>query len=530
MPSPILLDAYGNPFSSEELEPIRRPADIELYLQAPKIEILAAWDVAAAKMCAMAHDLGQFTVSAPMYYAMMSDPFVTDGTSKRGLALSRMQFDIVPGKGRGAKHLCRQFAKRYFDIMKPGIAQELYNFGLMMGLGVAQPEWGYYYEQDDLFYPWVRNWHPQLLYYILWSQAGRHKAAPGQLYTYAMGSESGRAATLIPILTGTGQWLQFSMMGGDKPWFYGKMRSIWRPWISIMMARLQWLRFNDVHGLPIRELQVPYRMSRLPETRRAYRGIKNLGRDATLEMPMSDDGKAAMKLNLVEAKSRSYNSFDLMMDREGREIMLSLVGGHEGVQAHGGNYKRAQEQMDVRHETKASDALAWESFQNEQLCVPFAVLNGFEPEAAPRIVYDTRPPVNRQVEAQAAIASSKALREFLATVRELQQAKVDLTEEAIGELLVNQGLNLPESVVVQMAKGLASAGSNPQSVPPDLDGQTPQGLGVRANPRPAGRSSHGDLVRAYRFVGLGSPMQAVMRQRCARFHAAWASHVIQRAA
>jgi len=526
MPAPKLLDAYGNPFASEELAPIARPKDIELYLQAPKIEILGAWDVNAAKMCATAHDLGQFTVSAPMYYAMMSDPFVTDGTSKRGLALSRMQFDIVPGKGRGAKHLARQLAKRYFDVMKPGIAQELYTFGLMMGLGVAQPEWGYYYEGDDLFYPWVRNWHPQLLYYILWSQANRQKAAPGQLYTYAMGSGSGNAATLIPIITGTGQWLQFTLMGGDKPWFYGKMRSVWRPWISIMMARLQWLRFNDVHGLPIREIQVPLRLSRLPDTRRAYRGIKNLGRDATLEMPISDDGKAAMKLNLVEAKSRSYGSFDLMMDREGREIMLTLVGGNEGVQAHGGNYKRAQEQMDVRHETKASDALSWEMFQNEQLLVPFAVLNGYEPEAAPRIVYDTRPPVNRQVEAQAAIASSKAVREFLGTVRELQQAGVVLTEQAITELLINQGLNLPDSAVEQIAAGLARGPKNPSEEQPAATAEN-----LSRSQHPAGRPTpSGDLVRAYRFVGLGEPMQAVMRQRCARFHSAWASHVIRRAA
>lgn len=445
-----LVDQFGHPLRRRKL-----PAGVDLFFQLPQVEALSNWDVKLAKEHALAHDNGQLNISARLYYAMTTDPRVDDGISKLLLALRGMPYEILPGPGRGGRTVWRKFMRRYGwtdkgptgvnRVISPACQAELFSQQVLLGLGTAQPEWDYDRELGDgWYYPEVRTWHPQLLYYLPLAQPQQSgSSVPGQLYTYAWGSEKNEPSSQIPIITGTGQWLVFATMGDQRPWLHGKVRTLWRAWVSRLMAMLNWLRYNDVHGLPMRVIEVPTGMKKTPEVQEFYAALKKPGREATLLAPQltTRDGKTGgVNLRLVEPVAKSWESFLAMLQFHGTEMTIDLTGGTQNAEAVGGNYMGAADQKDIRHEVKAANASAYGAFLNEQLLVPFATLNGYEGDAAPQIVYDTRPPRNRAEDAKAQQEESKAFAEAAKALGELN-ARGIFPDPAT--FLRERGLNLP---------------------------------------------------------------------------------------
>lgn len=437
-----ILDHLGRPMKRG-----RQPRGIDLFFQLPQVEALSEWDSPTAKAHAFSHSQGQFTVSARLYYAMLTDPRVSDGLEKRALAGRNVPVEVVPGDGPGAEEVADRFRRRFglLDdgrrgpnrIVAPKTQAELHGQALMLGVAPIQPEWEY---DDKWFYPQVKPWHPQLCYYLPLAWANQTSGAfPGKIYTYSWGSASGEAGVQIPIEPGTGQWMLFALSGDQKPWLHGKLGSCWRAWISRLMAMLQWLRFNDVHGLPIRLVKSPMGMRTEPEMQKFYANVKQIGRDATLLAPQLTDGKVGVGVDLIEAKSESWRSFEAMLNGYGREITVDLTGGTQNAEAVGGNYKGAEEQREIRHEVKAADCESWSECLNEQLCVPFAVLNGYPREAAPRVVYDTAPPRNRADDAKAAAEEFKAMQEAGKAAEILEARGVKISVE---EILKDRGISL----------------------------------------------------------------------------------------
>jgi hypothetical protein len=444
-----LLDARGKPYDlTGDKEPSERPKGIDLYLQAPSVETMGDWTTQKAKALSYAHQLGQFNLSARMYYAMLCDPRVIDGLEKRALALRQMPFDVIPGKGRGAKQLAKKVADHLDLILPPAVVTEAFYLALMLGPGVCQPDWAYHVENDETFYPRLTPWHPQLLYFLNAALMGeRRGSAPGMLYTYCQGVESGQFSTVsVPIVTGTGQWFCFTLYGVDKPHLYGKLLAIWRPWIGRLQAESGLVRYNDVHGMPMRGVQVPVRMRKTREGRRFFRTVSQIGQDATLYMPQSRDGKSAFDVKLIEAKSRNFETFIKSRDEWAKEIALALSGNLDSFDMKGDNYKRSQVRQEVRYEVKIADALAFQLAVNAQLMVPFAVLNGYDEEAAPQILYDVRPERSQLEENKINLAEAEGALKALELFDKLEQkgVKMDLME-----FLEQRGIRMPLGSVWQ---------------------------------------------------------------------------------
>jgi hypothetical protein len=91
---------------------------------------------------------------------------------------------------------------------------------------------------------------------------------------------------------------------------------------------------------------------------------------------------------------------------------------------------------------KAWDAEADAECVNQQIAIPFATLNGYSPEEAPRLVYDTRPPVNR-------VAEGKASQEEFKGMQEAAKARAAMAAEGVDvpleDLLISRGIHLPPS-------------------------------------------------------------------------------------
>lgn len=459
---PVILNPYGLPYERpDQDDPGKRPAGMDFFYQIPQVELLSGWTTKKAKQLAAAHDMGFFNLSARMYYAMLNDPHVIAACIKRLLAFRQLAFEIVPGDGRGAKRLARKFAQHYSNTMSLQVGAELFILGVIMGFGIAQPSWGYWYENDETFYPKVQSWHPQLLQYLPFAQALSGSSNPGQLISYVLGSEEGGFRSVAtPIYVGTGQWVQFAMIGGDKPWLYGALRAIWRPWIQRLLDQANWIRFNDVHGMPIRAAEVPIQMSKTPQARRFRRQLQNMGSDTSLYLPQPrDKDSPGVKLSLIEARSRSFTSFADSRRDGALEIDRAIMGGSGGAEnQRGDNYKKDGERADIRHELKAADALTWAHMVNAQLAVPFAVLNGYDASAAPRVVPDVRPPINRLTEAKAAGENFAAILQAVKAVQEMERLGYSMPLE---DLLHSQGIDLPATL--EIVERINDGASRPQN-------------------------------------------------------------------
>lgn len=469
-----LYDAYGRPLRRRKL-----PGGVDIFWQLPAVEALTAWDVATAKAASSALETGDFPVAARMYWAMLSDPRIADGVSKRALALRGLKYKIVPGKGQAAKTVAAKFEQAFPQMRPPHVAAEIFSQELLLGHSVVQPEWGYSadhmeasttpwdvprFPDDGWYYPRLRTWEPTALKWrtSLTTGAGQRK---GELVALTEGSE--RAAQGQDpsglygeqcIGTGTGQWMVFTLAGDARPWMHGRMRAIWRPWISRLMDMLLWLRFNDVHGLPIRGVKVPMGMRKTQEMQQFYQNVKTVGRDASFLMPQGTDGKFGVGIDLIEAKSESWKSFEAGLAYYGTEITVSLTGGTQNAEATGGNYKGAEEQREIRHEVKAGDADADALIVNTQLAPAFAMLNGYGPETAPRIEYDTAPPVNRKAEAEGDAAEYGALKVAGEACAAMRAAGYEVT---IPDLLASRGREAPAGKVVQIQVPAQAAQESP---------------------------------------------------------------------
>ena len=450
-----LYDAHGREIRSSEL-----PSGLDVYFDVSEIPPLTGWDVATAKAAADAHDQGDFETSARLHWAMLSDPRVADGVGKHALAVRGLKSAVVPGKGQAAKTVARKWEEQLPLALPDNVQSELWGQALLLGPAVGQPLWQY--DEDGeinprtglpWYVPRVEPWEPTSLKvernHMMGVRGGARRTRD-TLMARVWGSlrEEGRIED-VPVIPGTGQWLCFTLAGASRPWLFGKLRTLWRYWISRQMAMLLWLRFNDVHGVPIREIQMPMGMRKTPEGQRFYTDVKGIGRDSTLLSPQQTDGKTGVKLNLIEAVSESWKSLQAQLADYGREISIDLTGGTQNTEATGGNYKGAEEQREVRHEVKAAGAKAWQSFENRQLAIPFAVLNGYAPDEAPQRIFDVEPPANEKADAEADKAAGEALSAIAAAAQALRAAGYEVPVE---ELAASMGRPLPpgKRVAVQV--------------------------------------------------------------------------------
>ena len=361
--SSILYDPYGRVIDTTERD---LPGGLDFFYWRPQLFALSQWTSEAAYNHASAHETGDFATSATLFRAVTQDPRVSDGYTKRALALRGVRYRVTPGPGPYGALLAAKFeqiisTKTPVSNERPRLRTQQttidqMGLALLMGPGLQQLKWKLYSDewnpmvpvsQAGWYYPQVDPWEPDAVRWNGWRYVAR-----------CITSVRGDAWLEVPVEQGTGQWFTLSLFGGFRPHMAAHLRTLWRPWFSRLHAMRMWLRFDDVHGLPIRFLKVPMGMRRTKELRDFYDQVDNLGSDATLQGPMRDDGKAAVDLELKEAKSESWKSFVEKFRTMGAEITITLTGGTQNTEATGGNYKGAEEQREIRHEVKQADALA----------------------------------------------------------------------------------------------------------------------------------------------------------------------------
>jgi len=433
----MLYDPYDRPIR-------RLPRGVDVFYYWPQIESLTKWDVPLAKAHAQAHESGDLTISAHLYWALLTDPVVRDAAEKRALALRMVGYEVLPGRGPYAALVAARFKDALPHLRSAEDAGEMHTTALLQGPAPAQVEWELQEQGYNPAVPSGRGWYvprldPWPQHLVRWLPDGK-----GQLYALTSGSQLDAAPSQVPIKSGTGQWATYFLGSRQRPHLYGRQRSIWRSWISRVMDYLQWLSFNEIHGRPIRGVEIPNGMRRTQEGKQFLEDVRNMGRNGVLQLPQRNK-EEGMKMTLIEAKSESWKSLDGNADRHSQEIRIALTGGLAHTEAEGGNYMSSKGMIEVRHEVKAADAVADAEMINTDIAPAFAEFNGYPRDSAPIVVPMIQPPVDRTAEAKAAQEELKAVQEGCRAHAELLRrgVQVDLVE-----LLRARGVRLPQVTII----------------------------------------------------------------------------------
>jgi phage gp29-like protein len=247
---------------------------------------------------------------------------------------------------------------------------ELMRWAIVLGFAIAEIRW------DRTVTPWqpyLVPWHP---YFDLYRW---------DLRQHQLSTLDGPVAA-VP---GEGKWFVFAPHGQYRGWIQGAIRAIAEIWYIKRLGWRDWARFNERHGLPIITAEFPAAGDPTQRTN-FVRSMQTMGQEAVVGLPQNVDG-SGYKVNLLEAKDRSWESFMNLIDRCDRSIILPILWQNLTTEVKEGSYAAARVHGDVRQNALEFDNSTLSEAIYEQIARPWAYYNYGDPDVAPFSTWDVQP-------------------------------------------------------------------------------------------------------------------------------------------
>ncbi len=301
----------------------------------------------------------------------------------------------MSGPPEGGKGLWRQ-------ICSPATRAELQKWGILLGIGVAELVWKM---EEDAWVPRLKLWHPQFVYWDF------------SIYRY-------RLITLEGVITlpdidenprGDGKWFLYCPYGYRYGFLNGLLRSLAMLYLARQWTFRDWCRYNEVHGTPLTLAYVPEGAEE-EDKARFVEDLANRGSDATVEVPVTPEGKeAGYSAELVEAKARTWEAFKDHEDKVESSMAICVLGQNLTTEISKGDGSRAAAQVhnQVRQDKMDADALMAEDF-DRQVVTWWAEFNYGDQSLAPSFRIDVSPPANKLEEATALKTIGEAIAALVA--------------------------------------------------------------------------------------------------------------------
>lgn len=322
------------------------------------------------------HCLGQFQASGVLLESMLADETFDSVMHTRVIGLLgkplRLRANRHPDKDAAAACL-RAVEDRRETLFAEAALSNLMLYAIGMGFSVSQLLWDY---DGECVTPSLQSWHPSQIYYML----------PDRRYI-AITMDGIRH-----IVPGDGQWLLHAPFGSYRGWMRGAVRSCALPYLAITYARRDWSRYNEVHGLPIRLLKFPAEAA-AREKQAVFNALSNLGNETTISLPQGaqDNPIASWDVDLLEATSQSWTSFEHMISSCQDRIAIRILGQNLTTAVSGGSFAAADVHDSVRSDYVQADARSLASTLRKQLLEPFAAHNFGDASLAPEVYFDVTP-------------------------------------------------------------------------------------------------------------------------------------------
>ena len=355
-------------------------------------------DVGLVKAAIRDMEMGVLDQAAQVVDAMQRDDRISGCTLTRVEALPALPFTMAVPEGleknARAIKIADEAAEKLETICPNSELLKLHHWGVHLGLGIGQLYWE---KAEGSWTPSLRVWHPRMARYDLDAERLLIQTRTGE----------------VEVTPGDGQWVVFAPYGLKRGWMFGKVRSLYMPWLVRQWAWRDWARKSEVHGIAIRKAYTPPNATE-PDMQRFLREVARLGRESVIRLKRGKEGEPSFDVELLEAAAEGHLVFKDLLTEANSSIAVALLGQNLTTEVKGGSYAAAQVHQNIRSDILRGDA------QNLGLCVqtqvlgPWARFNFGDDRLAPLPTWSTDPPEDK---AQAGTAL-KNLGEGLTALRE----------------------------------------------------------------------------------------------------------------
>lgn len=368
---------------------IPKPAPREL-----PVHQWSEWDsVSMVKAAIRQLELGLFHDAALVVDAMSRDDRIASAMLTRNEALPSLPFTLEPGKGARAAELVKRLTEdELFEQMCPDdVLKELQGWGHQLNFALGENVW----EQlpDGMWLPKLKVWHPRHVYW-------RHDTQSFWLQT------EGRT---IELALNTGQWVVFTPQGINRCWMRGLARTLYVPWLVRQWGWRDWARYSEVHGQPIRAAKTPANADE-EDKQRFLREVARLGSESVIRLPRGSEPGNDFELELIEAVSTGFESFDRLLERAENAITVRILGQNLTTEVKGkGSYAAAQVHASIKAEILQADAEVLGPCIKKQILEWWALFNFGDKALAPCPKWNTEPPADKKDMADSYSATADAI-------------------------------------------------------------------------------------------------------------------------
>lgn len=342
------------------------------------ISVAEDWSVADIKSTLREHETGNFFRSSMLADHMGRDPWVSSLLETLCLGVLRLPFRVLPsstGDQRVAPAAAKRFSDEWYDIAPLPVQREIVEWLVQIGVSLGQNVW-----DKALGRPRLESWHLQHLRRDEWAGKWLLQTRKGE----------------IEIKPGDGEWVLLSL-GGDRGWMKGAVRRVAQDWLNRQYTKSDWNDHQEARGQGIRKAIVPL-MAEDGDKKKFTDAAANIGTGTVIECPQDENGKG-WDLQHEEPKGEASIGFQRFLSECRTEITVAYLGQDAGIKQPG-VYVPAEHFGRITRDRLDSLASTISPGLYEHLSVPWAVYNYDDATLAPWPEWDSKPPVDKQAQAQ----------------------------------------------------------------------------------------------------------------------------------
>lgn len=376
------------------------PSPSRTVIRPPQIPSPTPWTVSSVRQAIDDHEIGLFSESAKLARAFGRDERISPCRGDRVNALiggDAADFSLQPVDSAGLKSRSTAAIKRisewYDEVVTDAWARKTLFDGIDMGFSLSHV-------------PWVRTkteWRPSRP--TRWEPEFTHW--DHQRHCYIAQTEDGQQ---IEVRHGDPNWFIYEPDEGES-WMSGAVRAMGIPFLMRQWDYRDWARYNERHGLPIITIKEPSGERDPGEKESFYAGVKAMGQRGIIRLPQGVEEHESYGVDLMEAKARSFDSFDKFLDRLNIAIAIFYKGQNLTTEVSAGAYASTGWHMRVRKDYAENDAKAFGAAVRKGLFNQWGRYNfdGWEDKASPWPAWNLEIPEDQAQVATALAAGAQAI-------------------------------------------------------------------------------------------------------------------------
>jgi phage gp29-like protein len=442
------------------------------------IPVLPDWretdSVSAMTEIMREHEHGMFMRSAMLVEEMMTDDRISGVLSTRigGLLCADLTFNPADERRKSQK-LARilggadetQSDGEWLRMLDFDTAFDLLKWKIMLGVAVAEIVWDP--SDGEMWRPRLNVWHPRHLYWNVGSREFILLTSGADPSSPILIGQDGYSIHLPRTERGkntSGHWF---VWGRQYSWLRGAVRPLAMKYLDRTWNERDWARYCEKHGLAIIVGKAPMGGD-VDEKREFEDDLDNIGSETTIIVPQAEAGQPSYDVDLLEATSKSWETFQARKKELDVDIAITLLGQNLTTEVKGGSLAAASIHEGIRIDKKKQDAEIFSQVR-EQVLIPWASYNygiGQGERLAPYPQPQIAPPEDEESEANALLLLGNACQSLL-----LAYPGVD-----VRAILETRGVPIDEDIAAALEAVKGSPEATPVVPPkPGDDGQSKTG-------------------------------------------------------